>query len=57
MSEKIKPHHLSRKAILYVRKSSSYQVVYNMLLFLAKYLIVSRRSIKCRGTPACLSDR
>ncbi len=29
MSEKIKPHHLERKAILYVRQSSSYQVLYN----------------------------
>ena len=29
MSEKIKPHHLERKAILYVRQSSAYQVIYN----------------------------
>lgn len=29
MSEKIKHHHLERKAILYVRQSSAYQVVYN----------------------------
>ena len=29
MSEKIKTHHLTRKAILYVRQSSSYQVVNN----------------------------
>jgi DNA invertase Pin-like site-specific DNA recombinase len=29
MSEKIKPHHLERKAILYVRQSSSYQVMHN----------------------------
>ncbi|GAC1659797.1 MAG: recombinase family protein [Acidobacteriaceae bacterium] len=29
MSEKIKSHHLERKAILYVRQSSTYQVVYN----------------------------
>jgi hypothetical protein len=26
MSEKLKPQHLSRKAILYVRQSSAYQV-------------------------------
>ena len=26
MSEKIRPHHLERKAILYVRQSSAYQV-------------------------------
>ncbi|MCP4968717.1 MAG: recombinase family protein, partial [bacterium] len=29
MSEKIKSHHLQRKAILYVRQSSAYQVVHN----------------------------
>ena len=29
MSEKIKQHHLERKAILYVRQSSSYQVAHN----------------------------
>ena len=26
MSDKIKPHHLERKAILYIRQSSAYQV-------------------------------
>src|SRR5206468_7336494 len=30
MSEKIKPHHLERKAILYVRQSSVYQVHNNL---------------------------
>lgn len=29
MSEKIRPHHLQRKAILYVRQSSPYQVLHN----------------------------
>lgn len=29
MSEKIKPHHLDRKAIVYVRQSSSHQVLHN----------------------------
>lgn len=29
MSEKLKPHHLQRKAILYVRQSSPYQVNHN----------------------------
>ena len=32
MSEKIKPHHLERKAILYVRQSSAYQVHNNLAL-------------------------
>src|SRR5258708_30243033 len=30
MSEKIRPHHLERKAILYVRQSSAYQVHNNL---------------------------
>jgi DNA invertase Pin-like site-specific DNA recombinase len=30
MSEKLKPHHLERKAILYVRQSSDYQVLHNL---------------------------
>jgi DNA invertase Pin-like site-specific DNA recombinase len=29
MSDKIKPHHLQRKAILYVRQSSAHQVIHN----------------------------
>src|SRR3981081_4580124 len=29
MSEKIRPHHLQRKAILYVRQSSAHQVLHN----------------------------
>jgi DNA invertase Pin-like site-specific DNA recombinase len=30
MSDKIRPHHLERKAILYVRQSSAYQVAHNL---------------------------
>ena len=30
MSEKIRPQHLARKAILYVRQSSPYQVIHNL---------------------------
>ena len=29
MRDKIKPHHLGRKAILYVRQSSAHQVMHN----------------------------
>ena len=29
MSDKIRPHHLERKAILYVRQSSAHQVQHN----------------------------
>lgn len=30
MSEKLKPQHLARKAVLYVRQSSALQVTYNV---------------------------
>jgi hypothetical protein len=30
MSDKIKPHHLARTAILYIRQSSAYQVTHNL---------------------------
>jgi DNA invertase Pin-like site-specific DNA recombinase len=30
MSDKIRPHHLERKAILYIRQSSAYQVSHNL---------------------------
>ena len=29
MSEKVRPHHLERKALLYVRQSSAHQVLHN----------------------------
>ncbi len=30
MSDKIRPQHLERKAILYIRQSSAYQVTHNL---------------------------
>ncbi|MFK4535121.1 hypothetical protein ABIA00_003304 [Bradyrhizobium ottawaense] len=29
ISDKVRPHHLERKAILYVRQSSAHQVLHN----------------------------
>ena len=29
IAEKVRPHHLQRKAILYVRQSSAHQVLHN----------------------------
>ncbi|MFK4654306.1 hypothetical protein ABIF97_004240 [Bradyrhizobium japonicum] len=29
ISDKVRPHHLKRKAILYVRQSSAHQVLHN----------------------------
>ena len=37
MSDKLKPHHLARKAILYVRQSSAHQVMHNQESRLLQY--------------------
>ena len=29
ISEKVRPHHLERKAVLYIRQSSAHQVLHN----------------------------
>src|SRR4029077_504168 len=42
MSEKIRPHHLERKAILYVRQSSSHQVLHNRESSALQYAMRSR---------------
>jgi DNA invertase Pin-like site-specific DNA recombinase len=42
MSDKIKPHHLGRKAILYVRQSSAHQVMHNQESRLLQYAMRDR---------------
>jgi len=42
MSEKIKPQHLARKAILYVRQSSAYQVLNNLESQRLQYAMADR---------------
>ena len=42
MSDKIKPQHLSRKAILYVRQSSAYQVTHNVESQRLQYAVQER---------------
>jgi DNA invertase Pin-like site-specific DNA recombinase len=42
MSDKIKPHHLERKAVLYVRQSSAHQVVHNRESRLLQYAMRDR---------------
>jgi DNA invertase Pin-like site-specific DNA recombinase len=42
MSEKIRPHHLERKAILYVRQSSAYQVLHNRESSVLQYAMRDR---------------
>src|ERR1700686_5858913 len=44
MSEKIKPHHLERKAILYVRQSSGHQVLHNRESSALQYAMRDRLS-------------
>ncbi|HKC82633.1 MAG TPA: recombinase family protein, partial [bacterium] len=42
MSEKIKPTHVERQAILYVRQSSAYQVTHNLESRRLQYAMQSR---------------
>src|SRR5204863_5169491 len=42
MSDKIKPHHLGRQAILYVRQSSTHQVMHNQESRLLQYAMRDR---------------
>jgi DNA invertase Pin-like site-specific DNA recombinase len=42
MSEKIRPHHLERKAILYIRQSSAHQVLHNRESSALQYAMRSR---------------
>ena len=32
ISDKVRPHHLERKALLYVRQSSAHQVLHNRMV-------------------------
>jgi DNA invertase Pin-like site-specific DNA recombinase len=42
MSDKIKPHHLDRKAVLYVRQSSTHQVMHNRESRMLQYAMQDR---------------
>jgi hypothetical protein len=42
MSDKIKPHHLGRKMILYVRQSSAHQVMHNQESRILQYAMRDR---------------
>ncbi len=50
MSEKIKPQHLTRKAILYVRQSSAYQVMNNLESQKGAALLDFSESLRIRGS-------
>ena len=57
MTEKIKPQHLERKAILYIRQSSAYQVTHNLESQKLQYAMEQRlrqlgwREIEIWGAP------
>lgn len=42
MSEKIKPEHLARKAVLYIRQSSAFQVTHNQESRRLQYAMAQR---------------
>ena len=42
ISDKVHPHHLARKAVLYVRQSSAYQVLHNRESSALQYAIRDR---------------
>jgi len=47
MSDKIKPHHLERKAILYIRQSTAYQVSHNLESQKLQYAMQERLQRLC----------
>jgi hypothetical protein len=49
MSEKIKPHHLDRKAMLYVRQSSVQQVMHNQESRILQYAMQEIRRLLQRA--------
>ena len=55
-AEKIGPHHLERKAILYVRQSSAHQVLHNRESGALQYAMRDRLAYP-RGSPKCSSSR
>jgi hypothetical protein len=54
--EKIRPHHLERKAILYVRQSSAHQVLHNRESGTLQYAVRDRLVALCRSTIETVDD-
>jgi hypothetical protein len=56
MSDKIKPHHLGRMAILYVRQSSAHQVMHNQESRILQYAMRDRlHDLGWRALPNVLA--
>ena len=52
--DKIRPHHLERKAILYVRQSSAHQVLHNRessALQYARNFVIVLKALRITPTP------
>ena len=51
ITDKVRPHHLERKALLYVRQSSAHQVLHNRESSALQYAMraVLRTGRKCRA--------
>jgi len=56
MSDKIKPHHLERKAMLSVRQSSAYQVAHNRESRQLQYAMQSRLGELGWGEVECVDE-
>jgi DNA invertase Pin-like site-specific DNA recombinase len=56
MSEKIRPHHLERKAILYVRQSSAHQVLHNRESSALQYAMRDRLTALGRSRIETVDD-
>ena len=52
MSDKIKSHHVERKAILYVRQSSVYQVQNNLESQKLQYARAEQRAVREGSSPS-----
>jgi DNA invertase Pin-like site-specific DNA recombinase len=56
MSDKIKPHHLQRKAVLYVRQSSTHQVIHNRESRSLQYAMRERLAVLGWSDIAIIDD-
>jgi hypothetical protein len=54
-TDKVRPHHLERKALLYVRQSSAHQVLHNRESSALQY--AKRDRLTALGWSACWSIR
>ena len=51
ISDKVRPHHLERKAILYVRQSSAHQVLHNRESSALQYAMRDRLHSRQTNVP------